>query len=464
MMSSFLKTDLQMLLLLDAAIADGSVDRPTTFELFARKLPTYDRYGITGGRPYGVVAGAWRFISELEDFAPVGPEDWEFIHKLADAKVINQATVRWLHDFGGFRGEIIGYPDGELYFAGSPILTVSSTYAHALLVETLALSIYNFDCAIAGAASRLRVAAGDKRLVDMGSRRGHDEAAVDAACAAIIGGFDASSNMAAAAVYGTPWAGTMAHNWVLHFGGPEDELDAFKAWFRNAGPETTILVDTYDCYEGMQKAFEAFGEVFGPDQPYTFKIRIDSGDHMSRIREYMDVRGQYCKTSEGTELYFSGDLNYDSIMAIEAHEDRAKWVNGYGVGTDLVTGGGSPTCGFVYKMVESAGKPVSKRDPAKGYVGGKKNVQRYHLAGLPVAERLYLDDKALPSNETGFERESIQVWLCKDAPTTFGLFSLADSIALHRKRLEGIENVKYSNRPLLVASVDETEFEIKGVI
>lgn len=474
-MSSFLKTDLQMLLLLDAAIANGSVDQPVTFELFARKLPgaNTEVTNYLGGRPYGVVAGAGRFIDELADFYPQGPEDWNFIHKLVDAKVINNATLKWLHDFPGFRGDIIGYPDGELFFAGSPILTVRSTYGHALLVETLALSIYNFDCAVASAASRIRVAARDKRLVDMGSRRGHDEAAIDAARAAFIGGFSATSNMAASAIYGVPWAGTMAHNWVLHFGGPENELAAFESWFRNYGPDTVILVDTYDCVQGMKNAFIAFRNVFGPDEPYSFKIRIDSGDHIERINQYKKVRGEFCAKEDTVELLFSGDLSYEAIFSLETapgfpHEVSrySEWISGYGVGTDLITGGGSPTCGFVFKMVESNGQAVSKTDPKKGYVGGRKLAMRYSLAGLPVAERLYVieDPAEAPINQTGFDREVLQVHMCHGTPNPESMPTLKDAVALHRERMEGIENVRYSKRPLLVSTTEETAFEIKGVI
>ena len=48
-------------------------------------------------------------------------------------------------------------------------------------------------------------------------------------------------------------------------------------------------------------------------------------------------------------------------------------VDGYGVGTGVVTGLGVPTAGLVYKLVAVGGRPVEPSGrPAKRRIGGRK--------------------------------------------------------------------------------------------
>src|SRR5688500_13648041 len=151
--------------MLQAALEGGTANRCSVFELYPRRLPE--------GRRYGVVAGVGRALDALERFR----FDEATLAVLRDGAVVNEETLAWLADYR-FSGDMWGYPEGETYFRYSPLLVVESSFAEAVLLETLLLSIYNHDSAIASAASRMTLAAGDRPCIEMGSRRTHEEAAV----------------------------------------------------------------------------------------------------------------------------------------------------------------------------------------------------------------------------------------------------------------------------------------------
>jgi len=275
----------------------------------------------------------------------------------------------WLASYR-FSGDVDGYPEGELYFPGSPILTVTGTFADAVLLETLALSILNHDCAIASAAARMTSASAGRPLIEMGSRRTHEEAAVAAARAAYLAGFSSTSNLEAGRRYGIPTTGTAAHAYVLLH---DDELGAFRGQVSCLGEKTTLLVDTYDIRRGIEKAVDAAG-------PGLDAIRIDSGDLgvlARQAREQLDSLG-----ATGTRIVLSGDLDEYAIASL-----RAEPVDAYGVGTSLVTGSGEPTARLVYKLVEVDGRPVAKRSTSKESRGGRKSaVRRHKPTGTAVEE------------------------------------------------------------------------------
>jgi len=179
-----LLTDHYELTMVRAALKDGTAGRRTVFEVFARQLPP--------GRRYGVVAGTGRFIDALAGFR-FGPADLAF---LRGSGVIDEPTEAFLTGYR-FGGNIWGYAEGECYFPGSPILVVDGTFAEAVVLETLALSIFNHDCAVASAASRMVTAARGRPIIEMGSRRTHEIAAVAAARAAYLAGFATTSNLRA---------------------------------------------------------------------------------------------------------------------------------------------------------------------------------------------------------------------------------------------------------------------------
>jgi nicotinate phosphoribosyltransferase len=353
--STALLTDRYELTMVAAALADGSAERRCVFELFARRLPE--------GRRYGVVGGTGRLVESIGRFR-FGPEELE---PLSD--VVDSATLDWLADYR-FSGDVDGYPEGELYFPGSPILTVRGTFADAVVLETLALSILNHDSAVASAAARMVTAAAGRPLIEMGSRRTHEAAAVAAARAAYLAGFAATSNLEAERRHGIPTAGTAAHSWVLLH---DDELTAFTSQVKALGPETTLLVDTYDIRRGVELAVQAAGPGLGA-------IRIDSGDLgvlARQARDQLDALG-----ARDTRIVLSGDLDEYAIAAL-----RAEPVDSYGVGTSVVTGSGAPTAGMVYKLVEVDGRPVAKRSASKESRGGAKSaVRRYKPTGTALEE------------------------------------------------------------------------------
>ncbi|MFW5420055.1 nicotinate phosphoribosyltransferase [Nocardiopsis sp. CNT-189] len=366
--SSALLTDHYELTMLEGALRSGAAHRRTVFEMFARRLPE--------GRRYGVVAGTGRFLDALRDFR-FGTEELDY---LADARVVDEATLEWLAGYR-FSGDVWGYGEGECYFPGSPILVVEGSFAEAVVLETVALSIYNHDTAIASAASRMASAAHGRPLIEMGSRRTHEEAAVASARAAYLAGFATTSNLAAGRRYGVPTAGTSAHAFILVH---DNERHAFRSQLEALGSGTTLLVDTFDVERAVQAAVELGGTGLGG-------VRIDSGDlapTAARVREQLDRLG-----ASGTRIVVTGDLDEYAIQALAIAP-----VDGYGVGTSLVTGSGAPTASLVYKLVaRSHGsdpaaplEPVAKRSVGKPSKGGRKWAARaFDESGTATAEVVF---------------------------------------------------------------------------
>ncbi len=343
--------------MLGSALRDGSARRQCVFEVFARRLPD--------GRRYGVVGGTARVLDAIRDFT----FDDGTVDFLRDGGVIDEVTADYLAGYR-FGGDVVGYPEGELYFPFSPVLTVSASFAEAVVLETVVLSILNHDTAVASAAARMVSAAGTRPIIEMGSRRTHEQAAVASARAAYLAGFASTSNLAAAHRYGVPTAGTAAHAFTLLH---DDERAAFAAQVESMGPSTTLLVDTYDITRGIELAIDVAGPELGA-------IRIDSGDLavMARhSREQLDNLG-----ATGTHIVVSGDLDEFAIAALAAAP-----VDAYGVGTSVVTGSGQPTANMVYKLVEVNGRPVAKRSENKQSRGGRKTALRaYRTSGTAVEE------------------------------------------------------------------------------
>lgn len=365
MASTALLTDRYELTMLASALRDGSAGRHCVFETFARRLPE--------GRRYGVVAGTGRLLDVLESFR-FGPDE---LTALAAAG-IDAATLDALADWR-FTGDVDGYAEGELYFPGSPVVTVTGTFGEAVLLETLVLSVLNHDCAVASAAARMVVAAGDRPLIEMGSRRAQEEAAVAAARAAYLAGFASTSNLEAGRRHGIPTAGTAAHAFTLLH---ESEAAAFKAQVETLGTGTTLLVDTYDIAQGIRTAVEVAGPGLGA-------VRIDSGDLTvlaRQAREQLDTLG-----ATGTRIVLSGDLDEWALAALASAP-----VDAYGVGTSVVTGSGAPTAGMVYKLVEVDGRPVAKRSEHKSTHGGRKTAVRRHRETGTATEEVLVPARARP--------------------------------------------------------------------
>jgi nicotinate phosphoribosyltransferase len=365
--STALHTDRYELTMLDAALRDGTAQRRCVFELFARRL--------SGGRRFGVVAGTGRLLSLLRDFR-FGDDELRF---LQDEKVVDAATLRFLADYR-FTGSISGYREGELYFPGSPLLTIEGTFAEAVVLETLALSVLNHDSAVATAAARMSIAAGDRPLSEMGSRRAGESSAIAAARAAYIVGFSATSNLEAGRRWGIPTMGTAAHAWTLLH---DSEEQAFRSQVEALGIGTTLLVDTYDIAAGVETAIRVAGTGLGG-------VRIDSGDLpivAAAVREKLDALG-----ATGTRITVTSDLDEYAIAALAASP-----VDSYGVGTSVVTGSGTPTAGMVYKLVarraaDDSWVAVAKASTDKGSRGGRKAAFRTLDRGTATSELITVAD------------------------------------------------------------------------
>ena len=284
-------------------------------------------------RRYGVVAGTARVLEAVTNF--------RFTEKqLESLDFLNQETLDYLRNYR-FTGQIDGYREGELYFPYSPIMLVRGTFAECVVLETLILSILNADSAVASAAARMITAADGRPIIEMGSRRTNELPAVSA-----------------------PRAGT-----------PNEEA-AFRSQVETHGTDTTLLVDTYDITQGVKTAIEVAGTELGA-------VRIDSGDlgvMTRKVRQQLDELGAY-----STQIIVSSDLDEYAIAGL-----RGDPVDGFGVGTSVVTGSGAPTASMVYKLVEVDGYPVAKRSLNKNSAGGSKRAIRTHRAtGTAVEEIIY---------------------------------------------------------------------------
>ncbi|MCT9622558.1 nicotinate phosphoribosyltransferase [Curtobacterium sp. C2H10] len=381
-MTSALLTDQYELTMVDAALKDGTADRRCVFEVFARRLPD--------GRRYGVAAGLGRFLTALTDFR-FGDDEIAF---LRDRGVIDAGTASYLADYR-FTGDIRAYREGEVFFPNSPVLQIEGTFAEAVVLETLALSIFNADSAIASAAARMVSAADGRPLAEMGSRRTGEWNAVAAARAAYIAGFGATSNLEAGRTWGIPTMGTAAHAFTLLH---DSEEDAFRSQIDALGTGTTLLVDTYDIEAAVDTAVRLTDGKLGA-------VRIDSGDLPSvvaSVRAQLDRLG-----ATDTKITVTNDLDEYTIAAL-----RAAPVDSYGVGTSVVSGSGHPAAGMVFKLVahrdtshrdashrdasrrdtaddganDADWVPVAKKSAEKATVGGRKQAGRRLRNGIATAE------------------------------------------------------------------------------
>lgn len=398
--SSALLTDKYELTMLQASLADGTAHRQCSFEVFGRRLPNERRYGV--------VAGTARVLRAVQDFVFTEQQ-------LADLDFLNEETLEYLRNYR-FRGHIDGYREGELYFPYSPVLTVRGTFAECVILETVVLSIMNADSAVATAAARMVTAADGRPIIEMGSRRTHEYAAVSASRAAYLAGFDATSNLEAAYRYGIPASGTSAHSWtLLHVNddGTPNEEAAFRSQVAALGVDTTLLVDTYDIARGVDTAIRVAGPELGG-------VRIDSGDLgvlTRQVRQQLDDLGAH-----NTKIVVSSDLDEFTIAGL-----RGDPIDVFGVGTSVVNGSGAPTAGMVYKLVEVDGLPVAKRSRNKKSVGGAKRALRAHRSSGTAVEEIVYPFTAEQPNIGTLHATELTVPLIRDGAIVDGLPTLTDS-------------------------------------
>ena len=360
--SPALMTDMYEYTMLDACLKDGTANRKCVFEIFTRHLPL--------GRHYGVAAGQGRILDALEKFH-LDDNDLKF---LADRKVVSPETIKWLENFH-FSGSIKGYREGEMFFPNSPILQVEGTFGECTLLETLLLSILNYDSAVASAASRMVSAAKDRPCMDMGGRRTNEWAAVAAARAAVVGGFKGTANLLAAQMYGLKAIGTAAHCFTLVH---DDERSAFESQIAALGKNTTLLVDTYNIEEAVKTAVDVAGPELGG-------VRIDSGDLASlaqRVRNQLDALG-----ATNTKITVTNDLDEYALASLQTAP-----VDSYGVGTMLVTGSGARPARWSTahrtRELRRRMQPVAKKSKDKATVPGRKLAFRSYEYSLADCEHV----------------------------------------------------------------------------
>ena len=351
---SALVTDLYELTMA-AAYQAGSVVHEATFELFVRTLPGERRFLVAAGLD-DALAGleAWRYDDgDVAYLAGLGTFPEAFLDHVADLQ---------------FTGDVWAVPEGEVVFAGEPIVRVTAPLVEAQVVETWLLNRIASQTMLASKAARVALACGDRSFVDFSARRDHGvDAAMAAARAAWICGAAGTSLVAAGRRFGIPLSGTMAHSFVMSH---DDERDAFRAYARTFPTAVVLLIDTYDTVEGARRAAAVAHEL--ADEGIAIAgVRLDSGDLADlsvRVRAVLDDAG----LPEVTVLA-SGDLDEHRIAALLA---GGAPIDAFGVGTQLGTSADAPTLGAVYKLVEDADGPKMKLASGKVTLPGRKQVWR----------------------------------------------------------------------------------------
>jgi nicotinate phosphoribosyltransferase len=347
-----LLTDEYQLAMAQSYLAQGIAFDDVTFELSVRSLPPQ--------RGFLVVAGLERAVEYLQGFH-FGEEALAYLRSTgtcSDAACGRLGDVR-------FDGELDAMPEGTVAFAGEPLLRVRGPRMVVQIAESFLLNQTCFQTMVASKAARCVLAARGRPVVDFGFRRAHGaEAGLFAARSAWIAGCAGTATVAAGFAWGIPTSGTMAHSYVLAF---RSEVAAFRAFLRDHPQRSTLLVDTYDPIAGTQAAIEAARAEGAVPQG----VRIDGGDLDALSRE---VRGMLDEAGmEATRIVASGDLDEYKLDALVR---AGAPIDAFGVGTRLVTSSDAPSLGGIYKLTESAGRPVAKSAGDKGTLPGRHQVFR----------------------------------------------------------------------------------------
>jgi nicotinate phosphoribosyltransferase len=331
-------TDKYQLTMAQAYFLKGQKDHSAIFDYFFRKLP------FGGG--YAIFAGLEDLLAVLADFR-FDKADLEYL----EAQGFHADFLNYLKNFQ-FQGSIYSSREGEVIFPTCPILSVEANIIEAQLIETLVLNILNFQTLIATKASRIHEVAAGRSLIDFGLRRAQGPAGYYASRAAMVGGFDATSNVRAGRDYNIPISGTMAHSFVQSY---DDELSAFRAFAESWPEHCVLLVDTYNTLaSGVPNAISVGKEM--EKQGHRLKgIRIDSGDlaYLSKkARHLLDEKGlNYVEISVSNQL--------DEFVIKSLLEQKSP-IDTFGVGTNLVIGVPDAALDGVYKLAYANNKPRIK--------------------------------------------------------------------------------------------------------
>lgn len=352
--TSPLLTDLYQLNMLQSYLDHGMTET-AVFEFFSRKLPAR--------RGFLMAAGLAQVVEFLENLH-FGEEELDWVRKTGR---FGDEFIDYLANFR-FTGDVDGMAEGTVFFADEPIVRVTAPLPEAQLVETRLINIVHFQSLVASKAARMVLAAGGRTLIDFGLRRAHGaEAGMFAARAAYIAGFAGTATVLADPLYGVPIFGTMAHSFIQAH---DDETTAFEHFARSRPANLVLLIDTYDTEAGARKVV-ALAPRLSEAGITLSGVRLDSGDlaaHAREVRRILDAGGL------GTvRIFVSGGIDEDAIARIV---EAGAPIDGYGVGTSLVTSADAPALDCAYKMQEYAGIPRRKHSEGKATWPGRKQVFR----------------------------------------------------------------------------------------
>jgi nicotinate phosphoribosyltransferase len=369
-----LTDDYQLTML--AAYRAGGFEAEAVFEFFVRRLPD--------ARNFLVAAGLEQALDWLEQ-AAFTPAELDF---LAAGGRFDPDFLGWLSRWR-FTGDVHALPEGTLFFADEPVLRVTAPIAEAQLVESRLINLLQLPILVASKAARCVLAAGGRRLVDFGMRRAHGaEAALLAARAAYLAGFDATATVEAGRRFGIPLSGTMAHSFVLAHA---TEVDAFLGFARCHPGNAVFLIDTWDTERGARRAVEA-ARILAAEGIRLRAVRLDSGDVRTlskSVRRILDEGG-----FPDVRIFASGNLDEREIAQLLA---AGAPVDGFGVGTKLATSEDAPFLECAYKLEQYAGTPRRKRSTGKAtWPGAKQVFRRLDGEGRLAGDILGLEDEPLP--------------------------------------------------------------------
>ena len=346
--------DLYELTMAQAYLQSGQTGH-ATFSLYFRNFPPNRAYYVFCG-----LESAVDYLSSLK----FSESDLDALDRL---RLFDDVLLDYLRSFT-FTGSVRAMREGEIFFPNEPVIEVSGPVIECQIAETFLINQVNLESMLATKAARVVDAAAGRQVVDFASRRTHGlDAGIKFARASYVAGFDGTSNVRAASMYGIPAVGTMAHSYISAF---DDETDAFSSYAKSFPDSSTFLIDTYDTLDGVRNAIEVAREMTTRGGSLR-AVRLDSGDMLTlsgQAREMLDDAGLQdvrILASSGLNEYSSSDL---------VRSDAP--IDGFGVGTRVGTSADAPYTDFVYKLVEYDGRPIIKLSEDKESLPGPKQVYR----------------------------------------------------------------------------------------
>ncbi|WP_067620259.1 nicotinate phosphoribosyltransferase [Dissulfuribacter thermophilus] len=374
-----LLTDLYQLTMAQVYVEKG-LTGTACFEFFVRELPAE--------RNFLVASGIQEIINFLKNFS-FSSEDLKFLESTG---LFNKDFLEYLSELQ-FKGDVYAMDEGTVFFPMEPVLQVKAPLPLAQLLETRIINVLQYSILITSKAARVSLASRGKTVVDFGLRRAHGgEAGLLAAKSSYIGGFNGTSTVLAGKLYGIPIFGTMAHSYIQAH---RNELEAFLNFARTYPQRPIFLVDTYDVKQGVETAIKAT-QILKKEGINPFGIRIDSGDlsEESRMARLLLDEAGY----NDIKIIASGDLDEYSVARLV--ESNAP-IDGFGVGTRVVTSVDVPYLNCAYKLVEYSGKKTFKRSKGKATLPGQKQVIRhFDENGGMIFDELVLCDKTMNTSAT----------------------------------------------------------------